>query len=167
MSDAIAPYTAADLVRFAHTVPSTMTLPELERQLLDKRVSGFPVVDEGKLVGIVSRSDIVRQLCVERKLAQTTSDFYLDSDGFHEHPLESFEEIADRVGERIEELTVRDVMIQTPHFIETTMTLDKIAAKLVDLRIHRLLVIDQGQLAGIVTSTDLVRLIAEKKLLRR
>lgn len=166
MSDNELTYTAAEILQFAHTVPSTMSLPELEQQLLEKRVSGFPVVDEGRLVGIVSRSDIVRQLCIEREIAQTTSDFYLDDSGFHEMPMESFQDIADRVGERIEELTVKDVMVEHPHTVSVEETLDHIARKFIDLRVHRLLVIDQGKLAGIITTTDLVRLIAEKKLRR-
>ena len=57
-----------------HTIAPHVTLPELERAFLQKGVSGFPVVDKGELVGIVSRSDIVRQLFLEHHLAESTSE---------------------------------------------------------------------------------------------
>ena len=37
------------------TVGPEMTLPELERAFLSEKVSGFPVLEDGNLVGIVSR----------------------------------------------------------------------------------------------------------------
>ena len=93
-----------------HVVPPEMPLAELEQEFIDKRVSGFPVVDDEQLIGVVSRSDIVRQLDVERRLAENTSDFYWDRSGFHEEPAESMLQIASRVGQRIEDLRVRDLM---------------------------------------------------------
>jgi CBS domain-containing protein len=46
------------------TVASGMSVGELERELIARRVSGFPVVDDEALVGVVSRSDIVRAIVV-------------------------------------------------------------------------------------------------------
>ena len=75
--------TVRELMRFpVHSVPPDMPLRDLEREFLDKQVSGFPVVENNELVGVVSRSDIVRQLAFERRLAETTSDFYWDQAGF-------------------------------------------------------------------------------------
>ena len=62
-------------------------------------MSGFPVVDQGKLVGVVSRSDVVRRICSERDVAERTSDFFFDETGFYEAPMDSFNDSADRVGE--------------------------------------------------------------------
>ena len=82
--------------RNIRTIAPGVPLPELEQTLLMDGVSGFPVVDKGKLVGIVSRSDIVRQLYLEHYAAESTSDFYFDDSGFHETPLVTFQQIADR-----------------------------------------------------------------------
>src|SRR3972149_5577173 len=90
--------------RNVRTIAPEVTLPDLEEAFVQQGVGGFPVVDKGELVGIVSRSDIVRQLFVEHHAAESTSDFYLDDDGFHEIPLVTFEQIADRVGQRLEPL---------------------------------------------------------------
>ena len=58
------------------TVLPTMGLVDLERQFLIRGLNGFPVVEQGKLIGIVSRSDVVRILSVERSVAEQASDFY-------------------------------------------------------------------------------------------
>ena len=52
------------------TVRPDTSLADLERALLDAGVGGFPVVEDGRLVGVVSRSDVVRQLSVEQSLAE-------------------------------------------------------------------------------------------------
>ena len=44
------------------TVSPGMSLTELEDFLVSKRITGAPVVERGVLIGIVSRSDIVRLL---------------------------------------------------------------------------------------------------------
>jgi len=141
-----------------------MSLIELDQEFLDKRVSGFPVVDDEQLVGVVSRSDVVRRLAFEQHLAETTSDFYRDGEGFHELPTESLQEIAARVGHQIENLCVRDLMSQ--HLVVVTVddSIEVAALKLWEDRIHRLPVVDQGRLAGILSSLDLVRLFADGRV---
>jgi hypothetical protein len=44
------------------TVPMSATLTELAEILLDGRLRCVPVVDDGVLVGVVSRSDVLRTL---------------------------------------------------------------------------------------------------------
>ena len=99
MQDTTKELTAADVMQAAvRTVPSAMSLPELEAEFIAASITGFPVVDDGKLVGVVSRSDVVRQICSEREITEKISDFYFDASGFHEQRTESFKEIADRIG---------------------------------------------------------------------
>ena len=155
----------ADVMQVAvKSVPPSMSLPELEKELLQAGVSGFPVVDGNMLVGVVSRSDIVSQLCAEREIAEHTSDFYFDEKNFYEIEMGSFKDIADRVGERIEGLTVKDVMIKNPLTSRLNQPIGEAAKRFVDHQIHRLPVTDGGTLVGIVTTTDLVRLIADKRM---
>jgi CBS domain-containing protein len=165
MSDTPATLTAADVMQVAvKTVPSTMTLSDLEDELLRASVSGFPVVDEGKLVGVVSRSDVVRRISSEREIAERTSDFYFDETGFYEDKMDSWKDIADRVGERLEGLLVGDVMAENPHTIAIGQPITEIAERFIRHHVHRLPVIDRGSLVGIVTTMDLVRLIAEGRV---
>lgn len=146
------------------TVEPEMRLSDLERALIEEGLSGFPVVDDGRLVGIVSRSDVVRQLCVEQSVAETLSDYYADLGGCASGAEESFEEIGERVGKRIEGLRVKDVMI---HELVTASPEDRlvdVASTLLERHVHRIPVVEGGRLVGIVTSMDLVRLFAEERV---
>ena len=147
-----------------HAVPPTMLLSDLEQEFIDKRVSGFPVVDADQLVGVVSRADIVRQLEVERQLAETTSEFYWDRSGFHEEPAESMLQVAGRVGQRIEDLRVSDLMSRHLVAVSAEDSLPLLAQRFMEHHIHRVLVVEHGRLVGIVSTLDLVRLFADKRV---
>ena len=165
MPDTTNELTAADAMQVVvKSVPSSMSLPDLERELLESGISGVPVVDDGELVGVVSRSDVVRQICSERETATKTSDFYFDSTGFHEEKVESFKDIADRIGERIEGLSVRDVMVRHLHTVAPEIPISRVARQFDMHGVHRFPVTEAGQLIGIITTLDLVRLIATKRL---
>jgi CBS domain-containing protein len=156
-------WTARDVMRTqVRTVDPGTSLADLERAFLDARVSGFPVVENGRLVGIVSRSDVVRQLSVERSQAETISDYYREMTGFSD-PTESLGEIADRVGQRLGRLRVADLMIRSLITVTPDQPLAEVARVLLEHGIHRVPVTEGDRLVGIVTSLDLVRLFAEEK----
>ena len=158
--------TAADVMCGGiRTVSPQTTLPELEEAFDRDQVTGFPVVDDGKLVGVVSHSDIVRQICTERHVAETVSDFHFDEKGFYEVRMESFDQIADRIGQRIESLSVADVMNRRPITVPLDMPINEVAHQFVSHQVHRLPVVDQGVLVGIITTIDLVRLIADNRFI--
>ena len=162
------PTTAQHIMKVnVKSVASTMSLPDLEESLLQENVSGFPVVDDGKLVGVVSRSDIVAQLCSERSVAQEVSDFYFDERGFYEVPMESSQQIADRIGERIESLTVANVMSDRPFSVRHDSPIREVADLFIKHGVHRLPVTDHGQLIGVISTTDLVRLIASGQFVEK
>lgn len=150
--------------RCVQTVPASMSLPELERSFVRYGVWAFPVVDNDQLVGVVSRSDIVRQLDAEHETAKRTSDFYRDANGFHELPLATDEQIADRVGERMEQLTVRDVMHRQLFIVTPEQSLRAVADSMVDNGIHRVLVTREGRLLGVISTSDFVRLYAQGRI---
>lgn len=144
------------------SVRPDMTLTDLERTLLESRMSGFPVVSEGRLVGIVSRSDIVRQLALEQSVAEVTSGFQQESDT---NPgAGSLAAIGSEVGRRMEGLRVEDVMIRAWIGVGPDASIREVAKRMIAERIHRLLIVDGERLLGIVTASDLVRLVAEERL---
>jgi len=145
------------------TVSSDMSLIELDRRFMAERRGGFPVVDAGTLVGVVSRSDVVRQLCVEQSVAEQASDYYREVLG--PPPLaETLAELAARVGRRIQDLRVRDVMMSVVVSVSPRDTMTAVAQLLVERHIHRLPVVDDGRLVGILTTLDVVRLVAAGRL---
>ena len=142
-------------------VNSQLSLSNLEREFIKKGVSGFPVVDSGRLVGIVSRSDIVRQLCVEQTIAESVSDYQQQVNNFDQQT-EELEQIATRVGRRINNLHVKDMMITNLVTVLPEDSLEHLAKTLFEKKIHRVLVCDEGGgLLGIVSTLDLVGLIAK------
>jgi CBS domain-containing protein len=60
--------TARDAMRFALTVSSQERLIHARRMMMDRDLGRLPVVDEGKLVGIVTERDIAKSLRAFRDL---------------------------------------------------------------------------------------------------
>jgi len=155
------PLTAADIMhtRVESVSPDT-PLPDLERSFLAKKVSAMPVIEGGKLVGLVSRSDVVRQLCLEQSHAEILTEGY-DETAPEKGEATRQKEIGHHLGARIVGLKVEDVMIQNPVSIAPSTPLEKLAAEMVTKHVHSLLVLEGEELVGILTSMDLLRIIAE------
>ena len=143
------------------TIGPDRTLPDLERELLRWRIGAMPVVERGgKLVGIVSRSGVVRQLCLERSLGEAMADAYRDqTDASFAVQAESA--IGGAIGQRMERLRVRDVMISEVLTVPPDLPVVKAAQLLIERRIHRLPVVEGEKLVGIVSSLDFTRIVAE------
>jgi CBS domain-containing protein len=140
-----------------HTVPPTMTLAELDRAFIERKVGGFPVVENGTLLGLVTRSDVVRQLFVERSLAEMASgspELLPDEAG------SMVAEVAKRVANRIAEWTVKDLMVRELVNLAPGQSVREAARVFASKRIHRAPVVENGEVVGMLTSLDLVELLA-------
>lgn len=146
------------------TVSPDMRLTELERFLIRERLSGAPVVQGGKLVGIVSRSDVVRQLVVERTSAQYAADAkFTGLASWHHLPdLEMTGWIGDAVGEHLEHVQVSDIMITHVITVAPDADIRDAARLMVDHHVHRVLVVEGDAVCGILSTIDLVRLVARQ-----
>jgi CBS domain-containing protein len=148
------------------TIGPEETLADLESLLLAKRIGGVPVVERGRLVGIVSRSDLVRLLGTEQSIA----DVQIDSDREYREDAFASDEVAERtaaaaqVAERLARFRVRDAMVSEVASVDAEAPLREVARQLAERRIHRLVVTEGGRLAGIVSTLDLVRAIAEGRI---
>jgi CBS domain-containing protein len=69
--------------------------------------------------------------------------------------------IGGAIGNRMERLRVRDVMIQDVLTVPPDLPVAKAAQLLIERRIHRLPVVENGKLVGIVSSLDFTRIVAE------
>jgi acetoin utilization protein AcuB len=121
------------------SIRATDTIADAIVLLADYHVTGVPVVeDHGRLVGVLSNSDI----------------------------LEAIAEHADR-GERdqlLEETTVNEIMTPRPQTIAPDALVGDAARRMLYLEVHRLFVEDEGRLVGVVSTTDLVRVMAGQKV---
>jgi CBS domain-containing protein len=141
------------------SVPPELTLAALEDFLLSKRISGAPVVDDGKVIGIVSRSDVVRCLSLERSLSGLIADGLASP----EEPASSIRLPTD-VEERLTAHTVRDAMVVDPVVVPPDAPIADVARLLHERHIHRVLVTEGATLRGVISTLDLVRLIAAGRL---
>jgi CBS domain-containing protein len=135
-------------------VKADQSLGEVEQCLVDEHVTGLPVVEEGILVGIITRSDYVRLPILLRAYDEYVSSRRYE-EGMQQQERDDFHEFRSH----LEALTVRDVMTsKVVTCVEETPVSD-IAAKMLNHHVHRVVVIDQDRPIGIVGSLELVRLL--------
>ena len=139
------------------TVSPDWPLAELERTLTRGKIGGAPVVVNDVLVGVISRSDVVRQMTVEQSLAEYVSDWYYEP-GRHEERIGTIDE---KVQARMDAKHVRDVMTRKMWTIGPDASAADAAKTMLEHRIHRLPVTEGDRLVGIVTTMDLLPLLAE------
>ncbi|MDX1384268.1 MAG: CBS domain-containing protein [Thermoanaerobaculia bacterium] len=154
--------TVADVMRReVEVVSPEMPVSSLESAFLGRGVGGFPVVDEGRMVGIVSRSDVVRRLCIEGGLAEEIADHYREAGA---ESGASLREIGERMGSRLVELRVRDLMTTDVHTVAPDLGLAEAAGEMRRHGVHRLPVVAaDGALVGMLTALDLAGLFADGK----
>jgi CBS domain-containing protein len=132
------------------TISPEADITEAVKILLDKGINGLPVVDnEGRLVGILCQSDLVRM----QKSLPIPSLFTL-LDGFV--PLSSSALLEAEV-KRIAASKVSDAMSTKVVTVAPDKTIDEIAALMVDKKFHTLPVVQDGKLLGIVGKKDVLK----------
>ena len=141
------------------TVPDDMTTDALARYLTEREISGAPVVDsQGHVIGVVSMTDIGRNMAEPGDIESSrSSSFYRDiaADDL------TLEDLGQRyVEERA--FTVRDVMTPVIHQVPVTASAAEAARLMIDQHIHRLVVTEGKEPVGIITSMDLLKVVAEQ-----
>lgn len=155
--------TAADLMHRDPSVASpSWTAAELERAFFSEQCSGFPVVRKGELVGVVSRSDVLRRMAADRSREGELSDFFREYVGpqlVDEAEIQREETHA--LAEHLAGCTVADLMSPPTYVVDATTPIEEVARLLVQHHIHRVPVVSNGSLVGIISSLDLVAVLAE------
>jgi ADP-dependent NAD(P)H-hydrate dehydratase / NAD(P)H-hydrate epimerase len=134
------------------TIGLKVSVTDAARLMVEKGIGALPVVDEGKLVGIVTEGDLIMK---DIKLEYPTYLHLLD--GFIMYPPSTarFEqELKKAVA-----ATVGDVMTQDVIAIQVSATIEEVATLLVDENISRLPVLDGDKVVGMVTKSDVLRSI--------
>jgi CBS domain-containing protein len=141
------------------TVRDDMTVADLAEFLVDNEISGAPVEDvEGRLVGVVSLSDVAAAMTDRDQAVKThdEADYYLKS-------WEDRYNAEDLAGLRIAEsdATVGEIMTPSILAVDEELPISKVAAKMIDSRVHRLLVTRDRKVTGILSTTDLLGLLVD------
>ncbi len=143
------------------TVKDTMSIEEVSDFFVNKMITGAPVVDENdKAIGVVSLSDIARNEPRREHIIsdKINNDFIMrDWDAF------SQEETSGYHLEESETLTVRDIMTPFVYKVEEETPLKQIASVMLSGRIHRLFVVNNEKIIGIVSSLDMLKTFLAKR----
>lgn len=147
--------TAKEIMTTAvHTVAPDTPISELARLFTEKRVSGFPVLDEGKLVGVVTETDLIHQ---NERLHIPTTVTLFDAVMM----LGSSKKVEEEL-RRMAATTVGEIMTADPTVLSEGATLGEIATLMGDRHLHTLPVVDEkGVVVGVVGKLDLIRAMAK------
>lgn len=115
-----------------YTIPSSTTIADAVALFREKGFRRFPVVDNGKLVGILTKEDI-----------QTVSPTKATS-------LSIFE-----VNYFLSKITIKEAMTKKVITIEADNLLEEAAVKMRENKISTLPVMENGKLVGIITESDI------------
>ena len=153
--------TARDLMsREVAAVDPAMSLTELATFLEDHGISGALVREQdGRPVGVVSVSDISS---AEALGGGRTPDTAASRAGFYARSWEAEFDDADLEPIRIEEseLTVGDVMTPEVVSVPADAPVSEIANAMLEQHIHRVFVREGEAIVGLVSTTDLLGLLA-------
>lgn len=165
------------------TIPPDASVSDLIQVLEESGVSGVPVVDEREvLVGIVSQRDIVR---LARELERVPEAMrwtfglsgkaseanYVEGPAeaeffaYYVTPTGGFVDVRDQLRELPADVfdgyRVEDIMTSTPFTVDRGTAIAGLARLLLDRKVHRALVVDGAKLVGIVTTSDILKKVAE------
>ena len=128
----------------------------------NNHISGMPVVENEKVVGIVSETDLLKLF----KTPDFSVDMLLPSPfEIIEMPIRSvirFEEFKKAL-EDIHMKPVRDIMKKKIYSISPDSSLEDASNMMVKHRVNRLPVIEKGKLVGILVRSDIIRGLSKEQ----
>jgi CBS domain-containing protein len=136
------------------TIHYSASLRDLSRALAENGISGIPVVDdENRIVGMISMRDLLREEI--RSLGMIPE--YQDISELFSSALD----MEEAEGVSVRRMWVEEIMSRVIHTAEETATLRELCSIMNEHKVHRLPILREGKLVGLVTATDLIRTIAE------
>ena len=131
------------------TVTPDMEIINAAKTLLENRINGVPVIEKGKLVGILCQSDLISQ---QKKFPMPSLFTFLD--GFI--PLQSNKDIEKTV-KKIAATVVRDAMTLNPVTVTPDTDIEEIAGLMIDKNFHTIPVVEKNRLVGIIGKEDILK----------
>ncbi|MFV1985653.1 MAG: CBS domain-containing protein [Gemmatimonadota bacterium] len=159
-------------------VKAEATLKELAEFFMDEDVSGAPVVSSGKLVGVVSVTDLIEFEADDRGTptyesvavstdaedgwtpTERSAAYFFDPRDDDRVPLQARLATTGALWNSLEEYTVEDVMTRQLLTLPSHAEMTEGARAMIGAGVHRLLIMDGDALVGVVTTTDIVRAVA-------
>ena len=122
------------------TINHTNSLLDAEKLFEKHKIRHIPVVSNKKIIGILSLTDLLRISFV---------DTYGEDDSHVDTAVYNM-------------LSIEQVMVKNPVHITPSLTIKEVAEILAKKEFHALPVVENGDLVGIVTTTDLLNYLLEQ-----
>ena len=135
------------------TVSPEMSLGEVRDIFVRNRISGAPVVDEDGLCGVISQADIVRVAMNKDFDDFPESSFFLGFPAFYTGELSS------GLSEGLDERYVEEAMTEHVFSVTPEERVSVIAVMMRQHRIHRVIVVEDRKVVGILTALDLIQIL--------
>jgi acetoin utilization protein AcuB len=121
------------------TIDPKTTLPEVQKLMKERRIRRLPVVDRGRLVGIVTLGDIRGAAPSEATTLTIFERHYL-----------------------LNKVTVEKIMTWEPITIKPDATIRQAAQLMLEHKIGGLPVVENDTLVGIITESDIFRVLVQE-----
>jgi predicted transcriptional regulator len=143
-------------------VPQSWTVDRLARFLTDNEIAGSPVTDDsGDIIGIVTLKDITEfrwNASRPETEAQLTEDEAREARRLRMAIYEGMDKLP---------VEVRDIMTPIVLSVDEDTPVREIAKIMMAEHLHRIFVTLGGKITGIITTYDLLRIIADRDMTQR
>jgi len=141
------------------TVNKNMTVKEFVRIMEENKIAGAPVVDDnGNLIGIISVADVIkRSNYINKELAHCEDCVELD-------PTTGMIEIHKYYTDELFEKNIGCLMTPKEKIISVSPDddVETVAERFVETPVHRLLVMKDNKIVGIVSTKDVMKGLLKK-----
>ncbi len=138
------------MTREVITVTKDTTVEETAKLLTENRISGLPVMEGKKVIGMVTEGDLIFK---DRKLDPPAFIEILGGVIYLKDPNKYLEGFRKMIATRVEDLMTTRVLS-----VKESASLEEIATIMSEKKVNRLPVLDErGELVGIVSRQDLVK----------
>jgi CBS domain-containing protein len=137
------------------TVSPDMDIRKFAELLVEKDISGAPVVDNGKLLGIALEEGLILQ---DKKVHLPTLINILNS------VFAIGEQRFETEMKKIAALTVSGIMEEKMQPLSPGTPINEVATTMIEKGMHYFPVVENGNLLGVVTKKDIVKAIALNKI---
>ena len=146
------------MVAPVQSMEADWSLREAAQELLSRGFSGAPVVENGRVVGVLTLQDIARYAEWHLDAEEGASDLASEKEMLKELDEKERGLKSSMHVDRLEDVTVRQVMTPAVSTISQGTPLVEATSRILSGSIHRLFVTDtEGKLVGLVTTMDVVR----------
>jgi CBS domain-containing protein len=133
------------------SVATETLVPEVAALLARHRISGVPVLEHGRLVGVVNEMDLLHRHEIGTEQIAEAGPWWICLFRAEPGPSHYVKSHARRA---------RDVMTRTVDSVAENAPLSDIAARFDSRAVRRVCVVQESELIGVVTRADIVRAVA-------